>query len=90
MNTKPDLKDLIKSELIKKCNDSVTSFPRIKYGKDFVPTLKTKNLEFGSYKLKLDDLPMSVKHTTVGVDSYIELTGFIMVEEAKEIIEKDW
>ena len=33
---------------------------------------------------------MSVKHTTVGVDSYIELTGFIMVEEAKEIIEKDW
>lgn len=33
---------------------------------------------------------MSVKYTSVGVDSYIELAGFIMVEEAKKIIEEDW
>ena len=33
---------------------------------------------------------MSVKYTYVGVDSYIELAGFILVEEAKQIIEADW
>lgn len=33
---------------------------------------------------------MSVKYFNKGVDSYVELSGFILVEEAKEIIEKDW
>lgn len=38
----------------------------------------------------MDDLPMSVKHTATGQESHFELSGFIMVEEAKKIIEEDW
>ena len=33
---------------------------------------------------------MKINYTSVGLDSYVGLEGFILVEETKQIIEKEW
>lgn len=64
---------------------------KIKYGILFWDELKGTTLTVNEYEFKIADLPLKVEYLSNNqFDSYVLLTGFFLLEEAKSVINEKW
>lgn len=64
---------------------------KIKYGVQFWEELKGATLTVNEYEFKIDELPLKVEYLSNNqFDSYVLLTGFFLLEEAKQVINEKW